>query len=206
MLKVMVAASLALAGVAAPAAAQNYGYPGGGYDNGGGYTGGGYNNGPGYGGGYGPGYGGPPLVRQIVTCQSWNYQPARCPVDTRRGVVLQRQIAGSCNQGQTWGYNPGSIWVAGGCRAVFIATGLGNRPGYGGGGFPPIGIPQPAPQPRFVTCASILGQPRRCAVDIYRSAAIRNLISGPCVLGRTWGWDRGGVWVNNGCAAVFTVF
>ena len=33
---------------------------------------------------------------QTVRCESWRFQPARCGMDTRGGVELQRVIAGDC--------------------------------------------------------------------------------------------------------------
>ena len=35
---------------------------------------------------------------------------------------------------------------------------------------------------------------------------IRTLSDSACVQGRTWGWDRSGVWVDRGCRAEFSVY
>ena len=32
---------------------------------------------------------------------------------------------------------------------------------------------------------------------------VRQTSKSACVEGRSWGYDRGGVWVNDGCAGVF---
>ncbi len=191
MIRVLTAVALVLAS-ATPAAAQRH-------DND--YRDGGFppaEDARGYPGNYpgGPGYGN---QRQTITCESWQYRPNRCPVDTRGGVVLQQQTGGTCVQGRTWGYDRGGIWVDGGCRAIFLA---GGRPGggYPGGGYP--GGPGPD---RVVTCQSWQYQPARCAVDIYRGAQLVENISTTCN-GRNWGWDRGGIWVNNGCRGRFRVY
>ncbi len=180
------------------------GYPGGGGGGpGGGYPGGGYPGNGGNNGGY-PGGGYPPQARQI-TCESWQFRPNECPADTRGGVRLLQQTGGMCTQGQTWGFTPRGIWVNNGCRAIFAV--VGGRPGFGpgpgpgpGGGFPTA--PVPGNGGRLIVCESWQFQPNRCATDVFRRPQIE-VIAGNCVQGQTWGWDRGGVWVNGGCRARF---
>lgn len=138
-----------------------------------------------------PGGGFRPRAQQIV-CESWQFRPAQCAVDTRGGVRLLQQTGGLCTRGQTWGYTPRGIWVTNGCRAIFAVV-----PGPGGGGLPPG-----PPHGRLIVCASWQFQPQRCATDVYRRPRIE-VIAGTCIAGRTWGWDRGGVWVNGGCRARF---
>ena len=166
-----------------PAPPVNGGYPG----DSGGYPGGGYP-----GGGYPGGGGFRPPAQQIV-CESWQFRPQQCPADTRGGVRLLQQTGGICTQGQTWGFSPAGIWVTNGCRAIFAVIG-GGRPG---GGFPPA----PA-QGRLIVCESWQFQPNRCATDVFRRPRIE-VIAGTCIEGQTWGWDRGGIWVNGGCRARF---
>ena len=157
---------------------------GGGYPGNGGY--------PGGGGGF------PPQARQIA-CESWQFRAVTCPAETRGGVRLLQQTGGICTQGQTWGFTPRGIWVNNGCRAIFAV--VGGRPYFG----PGPGIPD-APIPggggRFIACESWQFQPQRCAVDVYQRPQIE-VIAGNCVQGQTWGWDRGGIWVNGGCRARF---
>ena len=131
-----------------------------------------------------------PQAQQIV-CESWQFRPQQCAVDTRGGVRLLQQTGGVCTQGQTWGYTPRGVWVTNGCRAIFAVV-----PGRGGG-FPPA----PA-QGRLIVCESWQFQPQRCATDVYRRPRIE-VIAGTCLERRTWGWDRGGIWVNGGCRARF---
>ncbi len=82
--------------------------PGGSYPS----PGGGY---PGAGGGY---PGGQPID---VTCQSWQYQPASCPVGPARSAQIVEILGGNCIEGQTWGVGRGVLWVDRGCRARFRA-------------------------------------------------------------------------------------
>ncbi len=79
-------------------------------------AGGGFGYGGGQNGGYGGGYGGAGV---IITCDSWNYQPARCAAAVRGGVIIDRVQGGNCVEGQTWGWDRSGIWVEGGCRARF---------------------------------------------------------------------------------------
>ncbi|HHA2571419.1 TPA: DUF3011 domain-containing protein, partial [Stenotrophomonas maltophilia] len=41
--------------------------------------------------------------------------------DERQGrPVLQQQLSGSvCQEGRSWGYSRGQVWVSNGCRARF---------------------------------------------------------------------------------------
>lgn len=55
---------------------------------------------------------------QLITCESWNYRYAECPVNGRR-VELDSVIAGQCQQNSGWGLAPRGIWVNKGCRARF---------------------------------------------------------------------------------------
>ena len=72
----------------------------------------------------------PPPPRQvIVSCNSDGYRERYCPVDTRGGVRLVRQVSnnkGPCIEGRSWGYDRRGIWVTNGCRAEFEV-------GYAGG-------------------------------------------------------------------------
>ena len=166
-----------------------------------------------------PGYPGPGYPQQgypqqgygstQVRCESWQYRPARCAIDTRGGVGLVQLLGGNCVQGQTWGYDRGGIWVGGGCRAVF-ASGRGGYPGpgggYPGGGgggiFPGGGGGNVAE----ITCESWQYQPARCAAGYARRADVVQVYGGDCIQGRTWGIDRGAIWVTGGCRARFRIY
>jgi hypothetical protein len=61
-----------------------------------------------------------PSASETIRCESNNNGRNYCPVNTRGGVRLSRQISGSpCTQGSTWGYESNRIWVDNGCRADF---------------------------------------------------------------------------------------
>jgi hypothetical protein len=134
------------------------------------------------------GYGPPPKI----TCSSNNGKRNYCNVGGSYDVRLVRQISGSpCVQGDTWGVDRGGLWVDRGCRAEFI---------IGRGGTPP---PPPA---RIVTCSSNNGKRNYCNVGgSYDVRLVRQISGSPCIQGNTWGVDRGGLWVDRGCRADFSI-
>lgn len=146
-------------------------------------------------GGYGyPGGGG---GTQSTRCESNNGRTQRCALDTSRGVTISRVYSDSpCVQGRSWGYDRGGIWVSNGCRAAFIANGIGG--GYPGGGG--------NAGRQVIQCESRGNDRQRCDANVDRGVRlVENLSRTDCVEGRNWGWDRRGVWVSNGCRGRFAV-
>ena len=147
-----------------------------------------------------------------VRCESNDGRVNRCPLPYGNGrVVLERQISRSaCVEGRTWGQERGGIWVAQGCRADFRrSTGgnYGNNPYYGGSS----GYGNPGYGNSYgdiVRCESNDGRTRRCSVagsGNMRAQMVRQISRSACIEGRTWGSDRGGIWVTGGCRADFQV-
>ncbi|ARZ72896.1 hypothetical protein CCR98_01385 [Stenotrophomonas sp. WZN-1] len=55
-----------------------------------------------------------------VTCESTDQQQVSCDMDTRGNVEVVRQLSHTrCEEGRNWGLSRHSVWVNGGCRAVF---------------------------------------------------------------------------------------
>ncbi|MFN3842192.1 MAG: DUF3011 domain-containing protein [Rehaibacterium terrae] len=153
--------------------------------------------------GYGRGWSG-----EIVLCESHRGREAWCPADTRGGVRLLRQHSNaSCIEGRTWGWDRRGIWVAGGCRAEFAAhgghPGRGHGRGHGRGRGGAIGI-----HPVFVTCESHRGRTQWCDAPLGRGGVrlVEQYSRAACIEGRTWGWDRRGIWVADGCRGEFAVY
>ena len=148
---------------------------------------------------------GPGWDRDIdVRCSSGGYNYNMCQVDTGRGsrVYLLRQISkASCVEGRNWGWNRAGIWVDGGCEGIFRV----QRRWTGG---PPAG-PGPGWDTTInVRCASGGYNYNMCQVDTGRGSRVyvsRQVSNTACVEGRTWGWNRAGVWVDGGCEAIFTI-
>ena len=82
-----------------------------------------------------------------------------------------------------------------GCGGVFAAAG-GWRPGPGWN------------QNFVVSCGSPQYRYYFCQVDVGGRGRVRlqrQKSSSACVEGRTWGWNRAGIWVDKGCGAQFMV-
>jgi hypothetical protein len=70
------------------------------------------------------------------------------------------------------------------------------QPGYG----------QPGYGQQTVNCSSNNGKRNYCGNFGNRDIRLARQISGsPCIQGSTWGVDRGGLWVDQGCRADFVV-
>jgi hypothetical protein len=62
-----------------------------------------------------------PALAEQITCESHGSNAEACgTVQAGSSVRLQRQLSNSpCVEGRSWGADNDSIWVSGGCRAVF---------------------------------------------------------------------------------------
>jgi Protein of unknown function (DUF3011) len=144
-----------------------------------------------------------PGHRGRLVCESGRRRMVRCPARTEGRVRLVQQLSDApCVEGRTWGYDWGEVWVDEGCRAAFLvgraATGApreGEVAWDGGRG-----------GDRMVTCESAERRYRRCPVRTGgRVDLLRRRSTADCVEGRSWGYDRSGVWVDQGCRADFRV-
>lgn len=59
-----------------------------------------------------------------------------------------------------------------------------------------------------ITCESQDGRQRFCPLSVGRGRVelTRQMSRGECRFGRNWGYDRRGVWVNDGCRGQFTAY
>ena len=75
--------------------------------------------------------------------------------------------------------------------------------------YPPPGPrpgPRPGPSVETIVCQSA-GSRSHCSVGApIRSVQITRILSGSCIQGHSWGFDRSSVWVSNGCSAYFNVY
>ena len=63
-----------------------------------------------------------------------------------------------------------------------------------------------APDIPHLECKSKPGERSHCAADTSKGVVLaRSTGDAPCLLGKTWGYDDTGVWVSDGCSAVFVV-
>ena len=151
-----------------------------------------------YGGGYG----------DAIECRSSGYNYQRCDVPWRDARLVRQLSDTQCLRGRSWGFDRrGFIWVDRGCSGRFVDAGGGYYPGPGP--TPPPWQPGPGWDQRFsIRCESTDGQNRFCQVDVGGRGRVyleRQESHSPCYEGQTWGWNRGGVWVTQGCRGVFTI-
>jgi hypothetical protein len=134
-----------------------------------------------------------PQVKALV-CESTGARNA-CPAETQFGIAIVKQLGdAACILGETWGFDQDGVWVEKGCRGQFV---------LGGFRLPETAIPPTAAR---LTCESIDGKRKQCAVDTTRGVGLVKQISETtCVLNKTWGYDREGIWVADGCRAEFVV-
>jgi hypothetical protein len=134
-----------------------------------------------------------PQVKALV-CESSGARKT-CPAETQFGIALVKQLGESaCTLGETWGFDQDGVWVEKGCRAQFA---------LGGYRLPETAVPATAMR---LSCESLDGKRNVCAVDTGRGVGlVKQLSEATCVLNRTWGYDRDGIWVAAGCRAEFVV-
>ncbi len=140
-----------------------------------------------------------------VRCESINNRPKECRLDGRARLV--RQLSGSaCVEGRSWGQGRGGVWVNHGCRAEFVSDrGRPSRPGHGNGHGNGYGNGWGS-SAQVVDCDSNDRRQRRCNMTIRSDARLLRQKSGSaCIEGQSWGWDRNGLWVSNGCRGQFQV-
>ena len=131
----------------------------------------------------------PALGGTAVTCESRDNRLTRCPASTYGGVRLARQISDSpCIFDRTWGWDTQGIWVNEGCRAEFMA-----------------GTSETLSR-RTIVCESQSNRRNLCPADTrFGLDLVRQLSDAPCIRNQTWGEDRDGIWVDQGCRAEFAV-
>ncbi|PCI27530.1 MAG: hypothetical protein COB67_08285 [SAR324 cluster bacterium] len=126
---------------------------------------------------------------QTVICESRRGKRAYCQANTQYGVSFLRQFSRStCDY--NWGYDQSGIWVDHGCAAEF---GLN------------YGWDQPDADGNIMTCDSDNYQRKYCPAylggrDVF---ILRQMSKSSCL--NSWGYDRNGIWVTNGCRAEFVV-
>lgn len=140
-----------------------------------------------------------------VECTSQNYRFTRCGVNWRRADLVRQTSQSRCVRGRTYGTDRKGLWVDRGCGGIFVESGRGGYGGDNQGGWNPG--PDWDTEIRL-TCESDDYRYRMCQVDTGRGGdvrIVRQISNTACIEGRTWGWNRAGIWVSGGCAAVFRV-
>jgi len=144
-------------------------------------------------------------VAEEVTCESVEGRRVECDMNTRGEVRMVRQLSRSaCIQDQNWGLNRSSIWVDGGCRAVFSSAGAPNDSYDGGSSYGRA--PTSGQAPDQVTCESLNGKRVECDMNTRGVVRVqRQLSRTACIQDTNWGLNRSSIWVDGGCRAVFAL-
>ncbi|WP_164281245.1 DUF3011 domain-containing protein, partial [Stenotrophomonas indicatrix] len=78
--------------------------------------------------------------------------------------------------------------------------------GWGGGGGNGWGGSQWGGGGQVIACHSNDRRQQHCEAQVRRGVRlVRQESRSACIEGQTWGWDRRGIWVSNGCRAQFQV-
>jgi DUF3011 family protein len=144
-------------------------------------------------------------TQKSVSCASNDGRRHECPANLRGYTVrdVDQQSRTECVVGRNWGYDDRGVWVDEGCRATFLFDNYrgGDHPrswGYHDRDY------NPAEEQR-VRCESENGRRNECDADLrgYRIADVHELSRADCDIGRNFGYDDRGVWVDGGCRAEF---
>ncbi len=132
---------------------------------------------------------------RVVRCESRGGRWNQCAFETAGGMELVRQLSKNpCIRGQNWGWDRSGVWVSGGCRAEFRTVAAGGDEN------------DDRPRLRIVRCESKDARPQQCQVNTGGSVKLRRQLSkAPCIEGKSWGYDRGGIWVERGCRGDFEI-
>jgi len=145
------------------------------------------------------------VPEKSVACSSNDGHRKECPADLHGYTVrdVDQSSRTECVVGRNWGYTDRGVWVDDGCRATFKfdksrggdhprAWGY-REPGNDSGG------------EQRVRCESKDGRRNECDVNLrgYRIADVREISRADCDIGRNFGYDDRGVWVDDGCRAEF---
>jgi hypothetical protein len=156
-----------------------------------------------------------------VSCSSQDGRYNRCNVPWRDARMIRQDSRGDCIRDQSWGIDRRGLWVDRGCRAVFVEARGGDDRDYhdrdrghrGDRGYSRDDSYGWSPGPGWdraiqLECASRGEGYQMCRVDVGRRGhvrLVRQVSRGRCIEGRSWGWNRAGVWVNYGCRGQFVV-
>ena len=134
------------------------------------------------------------VFAQSIYCESRDYRRNYCPTGRITGAQIISQTSNAaCIQGRTWGWDGNGIWVNSGCAGDFAYHGAFVPPP------PPVGT-------NSLLCESRDYQQNYCGTNVRLSRVwvSQQQSNAPCIQGRTWGFDQRGIWVSQGCSAVFS--
>jgi hypothetical protein len=139
------------------------------------------------------------VFAETIRCESDRGSRHECAFEGFGRVELLRQVSRTdCVLGRTWGLEGRHrVWVSNGCRADFVIRREREESRE---------EEHHARRGRLVVCESENNTLHRCSVDTDAGVRIsRQLSRNDCIEGRTWGYNRRGIWVTSGCRAEFII-
>lgn len=159
----------------------------------------------------------PRSLGQTISCSSDDGKRHYCPADSQgRARLVQQRSQSACQEGYSWGSDDRGIWVDHGCRADFaIERGHDgwnrdhdrdgdhdrdrDQDGYRGDNYG-------SGQGQIVSCSSDDMHRHYCPADTRGGVQlIKQHSDSSCRQGRSWGFNKRGIWVDHGCRADFQV-
>jgi hypothetical protein len=155
----------------------------------------------------------PQSAAQSISCSSDDGKRHYCPANgPGRARLVQQRSESACREGYSWGSDDRGIWVDHGCRADFAFEGgrgygdhdrdhdgdrdrdgyRGDNNGYGQG--------------QIISCSSDDMHKHYCPANTRGGVQlVKQHSDSSCQQGRSWGYNRKGIWVDHGCRADFQV-
>ena len=155
----------------------------------------------------------PRSAAQTISCSSDDGKRHYCSANgPGRARLAQQRSESPCREGYSWGSDDRGVWVDHGCRADFTLEGGGyrdhdrdrdrdrdhDRDGYRGDNGRGGG--------QIISCSSDDMHKHYCSADTRGGVQlVKQNSDSSCRQGKSWGYDRRGIWVNHGCRADFQV-
>ncbi|MEM9233090.1 MAG: DUF3011 domain-containing protein [Pseudomonadota bacterium] len=142
-----------------------------------------------------------------ITCRSRGGYD-RC--ETRGRIESLRFISsrssGRCRIGRDWGVEPRAVWVDNGCRATFVVETYREGRDYSRRDRDDDYRRDRYGETKSLYCRSPSYDRYTCRIDerFDNVRLVDRRSKAQCRYDRDWGVSRNGIWVQNGCRAVFT--
>lgn len=145
------------------------------------------------------------LEARIVTCSSDDMRRHYCEIGGGGDARLHKQHSDAeCREGYSWGVDRRGLWVDHGCRAEFEVSARRDRWQGNGGHGENNGYGDNGSNGQVVSCSSDDMHRNYCQADTRAGVRlVKQHSDTECREGYSWGYDRGGIWVDRGCRADF---
>ncbi len=152
----------------------------------------------------------PRSAAQTISCSSEDAKRHYCSANgPGRARLVNQRSESACTEGYSWGSDDRGIWVDHGCRADFAIEerrGGDRDPDRDGDHHRDRDDNYGYVSGQVVSCSSDDRHRHYCPADTRGGVQlIKQHSDSSCQQGRSWGFDRRGIWVDHGCRADFQV-